>query len=366
MQPEDGGLTPHPEQASELDFGALPEVARQAVLPEDTTDESFRHGVRGLRKFFAQRSDYNAFICTLLAQRRIVPNATLVLDIGGWGSKNDVLEDVKTWFAALAQRQLGPTLEVPAPFLTAARELMERMWHMAAQQAQQHIAYEREKARSAFSEMQSALLHKDSRIKGLEEEVARRAQEVADLTARLEAEAARAEQIQARISALESELEQNEQRHTARERELHEQHARALQEVAQRLQAEQQRHASETASLRTQMREQVEQLAQRCSSLEADLKARIAEVDRARQEALGFSRQALQLQQEMLQVRAQIADVQIDKARLEKDLQVARAEAAAWKEKAAELEAAAIQKENETASEQAPEQTKPRRKKRGA
>jgi len=82
-------------------FGAFVSIELTGKIPEDPASESFAESILAMRRFFEDRYEYSAFICEQLALRGVPPNTSNVATIGKWGSRRDVSNDVKSWYAKL-------------------------------------------------------------------------------------------------------------------------------------------------------------------------------------------------------------------------------------------------------------------------
>lgn len=141
---------------SEIAFGALPDLSN-ASLPPDAGSQAFLDAVRALKPSFTRREDFSAFLCTQIAARGIIPNASLVSSIGGWGSKGHVSQDVKAWYAQVARRSVESEIALPASLRRPALQLIESLWMLAARQAQGYIEADRGKASRAHLALQAEI-----------------------------------------------------------------------------------------------------------------------------------------------------------------------------------------------------------------
>ena len=266
-------------------FGALPDLSN-AALPSDVESQAFVDAARSLKSAFERREDYSQFLCTQIAARGVIPNATLVLSIGGWGSKGDVGKDVKTWYAQVARRSAESEIALPASLRRPALQLIEELWLVAARQAQNHIAADRDKAQAALDLVQADL--KAAREEALSAAAAR------DIVVAQRDEATRLAQD------LRDQLNRAEQRaQEAAERLDAERMAASQREEAMRVQ-----HAQEIERSRTQLRDEHREAQDK---LKSSMQARIDEALAEKTKATGELKQALDLVTQELGVARQQA-----------------------------------------------------------
>lgn len=334
--------THKPDAEETIAFGALPDLAGEAQLPTDASSKAFAAAIRALRPAFERREDYNSFICTQLAARGVTPNTSNVLDIGGWGSKRDVVQDVKSWFAQVARRAADTQFAVPPGMRRPALQLLEEMWALACRQATEHIERDRQQALGAFESQRQALLEAQQSLQDSEaalhsmtaqrDEALRLSEE---LRRQLDSLHERHRELTLKASS-EIESARNElERERATQREsvqrMQEAHSQALRDAVQRSDAQlneaARRHAQDAAQLQARLQsmeqalERARQEARMASEqLAQHSRAMAVEVDKARREALAAAERALQAQQRITDINARLVEADLRAAALERDL----------------------------------------------
>ncbi len=332
-------------------FAPLPDLVSRAHLPEDASSRAFLEAVRALRSAFERRQDYNAFICTQLAARGVVPNSTLVLDIGAWGSKGDVSADVKAWFSQIVRHSADAQFAVPPALRRPALRLLEQLWALAAQAATEQIEHDRKQSLNAFEsqrqeleEMRRRLIEADHNLQALTLQRDSAASLAADLRQQLDRLLQRFEAVQAKadaeVASLRKEAERERQNHRDELQQLRLAHERAMQDL-------QSNHDARVAALTNGFEQETVALKGRIESLEQSLaqmerEAKVAAdqaaqharmmaltIDRARQDAMAAAERALEAQRRITEVNAKLVEAELRAATLERDLAQERARSAA-------------------------------------
>jgi len=364
----DGDVRPGQEQesdaaidgeGSQIAFGPLPDLS-SAALPSDIKSQAFMDAIRGLKSSFERREDFSAFLCTQIAARGAVPNATLVLGIGGWGSKGDVGHDVKSWYAQMARRAAESEIALPAALRRPALQIIEELWLVAARQAQSHIDLERNKAQAAFGLVQQDLqqAQQEAQAVASARDIAERQRdEVARLAQDLRAQLDRAEQRhQDAIVRLEADRLAHDQKEdsmraqhaielqqaNSMREQLRDEHQAAMEQIKSsmqiqglRLEAEVAARAQETSDLKRQvevaewtaqtLREHARVAAE--AAAQRDHQMALA-LDKARQDALAAAQQAFEAQKAQTVAATDLADLRLRLNALERDLTQESAEKA--------------------------------------
>lgn len=275
--PDQDNLAP----ISTLVFDTMPDIAQKEALPDDTSSSQFRSGIRNLRKHFTKREVYSAFICEQLAVRGQVPNANAVLEIGGWGSRGDVINDVKSWFSALVARIPQDHGLIPPAVRRDGLELIERLWVMAAGHASAQVQQDRQAQQDTHARAQLEIQELSQQAA-----TAELARQDAD---RLRAEAVSlAEGLRSQLDAAEARLREAGQAMEASRQQRETQAAEAAAEIKslrERLDLSERQAASNqerAATLEAQvgsLKKQHDDVIARNADREADLRQRLARAE---------------------------------------------------------------------------------------
>jgi len=345
-------------------FGPVPELSN-AALPQDVGSLAFQTAARDLKGAFERREDFTAFLCTQIAARGVIPNATLVLGIGAWGSKGDVSRDVKAWYAQVARRSAEQEMVIPPALRRPALQLLEELWLVASRQAQNHIEADREKAQRAHATMTAELAdalsqleltrHLQTQVEVQRDEATRLSEELrrqidmarqreVDLNARIEADrVALSQKEEALRNQHRQDLQRAHEEHRAevdaiKRQAAHQNQALEASKVAAlaELQGRLDASAASLQEARQQARESAEFAAQQSRQMALAL-------DKARQDALAAAQQAIKAQRDQASVADKIAELHIRNSLLGRDLAQAISEKNALKALVEDLRAQAQQ-----------------------
>jgi len=148
---------PRSLDAGSLPFDNMPPMEAIGQIPEDPASQGFAAAIVSMRRFFEDRQAYSEFICEQLAARGVAPNTNLVCTLGKWGSRRDVSNDVKAWYAKLARKLSSSQIDVPEEFKRPALHMIEQMWRLCADAAKAQVQTDRDRASAEFARLQSLI-----------------------------------------------------------------------------------------------------------------------------------------------------------------------------------------------------------------
>lgn len=319
-----------------------------ALLPSDATSVEFKNAIRGLRQHHPERILYNCMICDQLAMRGIHPNGANVLDTGQWGTRSDVVADVRAWYAALAKRLTPQYAAIPEAFRRSANQLLEQMWALSLDAANEPLACMKSELEETHSHIQSLQEQVHNLQLALEQAQLQSAQELEqhaaalahageqlnDAHTRIEQEQSVCAQLRLGIANFESSIATQALDHQRALREQAQQNAseiRLLTEASAKertdlilahessLRAMQGKLTELQSRLEESMRLREDQARQdaRTHALSLD-KARM-DVREANARADSATAMAVKLREEKFDLREKISQLELDKARLERE-----------------------------------------------